>query len=173
MACQPENHFWLWPTVGPGSKDGNYLNMPQFVPNYRIPIHPTQAFIQISLLCSGREICMLSLSTTFRESAPLQSFPPFAKIRKSVRKRLRLSPNPFSPGLSISRCRVPNTLPRYHYCTITYQIPPVYYHYRLVSAIINDSSTAAQGRLLTERVWRLWTAWLFPCSLDYFYFYFL
>lgn len=52
----------LWPTVGPGSKDGNYLNMP----NYRISIHPTQAFIQVSLLCSGREICMLSLSTTFR-----------------------------------------------------------------------------------------------------------
>lgn len=63
-----------------------------------------------------------------------------------------MSPNPFSLGLSISRCQVPNTLPRYHYCTITNQIPPVYYHYRLVSAIINDGSTA-QGRDYWRRGW--------------------
>lgn len=86
---------------------------------------------------------------------------------------LWLSPNPFSPGLSISRCRLPNTLPRYHYCTITYQIPPVYYHYRLVSAIINDGSTAAHGRdyWLTVEVRRLRIAWLFPGSLDLFLIY--
>lgn len=53
----------------------------------------------------------------------------------------RMSPNPFTQGLSIRSCLVCNALPRCHYCTITHQIPPVYYHYRSVSAIINDIST--------------------------------
>lgn len=80
-----------------------------------------------------------------------QPFPPTTPLRSRVNPKTAaplpwMSPNPFTQGLSISSCRVRNTLPRCHYCTITYQIPSVYYHYRSVSAIINDSSTPADER---------------------------
>lgn len=83
----------------------------------------------------------------------------------------RMSPNPFSWGLSISSCRVCNTLPRCHYCTITYQIPPVYYHYRSMSAIINDGSTPSNERVywLTEGVGGVGL----PRQYQYFYYIFV
>lgn len=145
------------------------LTCPSSCPTTAFPSTPLRhSFKSLFSAAGGKSACW---ALAPRPGKALPSGPSLLPPKlESVPKRLRLSPNPFSPGLSISRCRVPNTLPRYHYCTITYQIPPVYYHYRLVSAIINDSSTAAQGRLLTERVWRLWTAWLFPWSLDSFYF---
>lgn len=62
-----------------------------------------------------------------------------------------MGPNPFSLGLSISSCRVPNPLLWCHYCTIKYQIPPVYYRYRCVSAVIDVSTTSANERLLIDR----------------------
>lgn len=62
-----------------------------------------------------------------------------------------MSPNPFSLGLSISSCRVPNPLPRCRYSTITYHIPPVYYRYTFVSAVIDVSTTSANESLLIDR----------------------
>lgn len=108
----------------------------------------------------------------------LAAFTHYGSWRRWVQKPAAplpwMSPNPFTKGLSISSCRVCNTLPRCHYCTITYQIPPVYYHYRSVSAIINDSSTPADERdyWLTEEVRRLGIAQTLPvcffsCILRY------
>lgn len=175
MARQPENHPSLWRQRRGGD---NCLNMPQLALTQCIPIHPH------SRKHSGLLAVRLKWNLHVHPRHPLtphcpiwnalfqQLFGPFSptiSLQKTVNPKAAaplpwMSPNPFSLGLSISSCRVRNTLPRCHYCTITYQIPPVYYHYRIVSAIINYSSTPAGERdyWLTEEVRRLRIAQALP-----------
>lgn len=158
MARQPANHSSLWRWGGGGGD--NCLNMPQLaLTEYS---HSSPLTHILVARCYAAEVNLHvrprrpseKLTSTCRLPFSSNLHGPFAATTahknrvnpKAAAPLPWMSPNPFTQGLSISSCRVRNTLPRCHYCTITYQIPPVYYHYRSVSAIINDRSTPADER---------------------------
>ena len=164
MERQPSNHSSPWRRRY--ERDANCLNMAQFALTQWILIekktHANPVFVR---RCAAEAESAWNHCPFLKRSLWQLYDPSFFDFLTNKRVSpgaaaaplLWKSPNPFSLGLSISGCRVYNALPRCHYCTITYQIPPVYYRHRFLSAVINDSSTAADEKeyWLTEEVRRL------------------
>lgn len=154
MAKQQVNHF-SW--CGQRVRNDNCLNMPQLA--LVVHFHSSCSHTCILLLWGRNK--NLHQRPRCPPTTPLSNLKSFhshtivpAAFTLSNSKSVspiaaaplwRMSSNPFTQGLSISSCRVCNTLPGCHYCTITYQIPPVYHHYSSVSDI-NDSSSPANEK---------------------------